>query len=78
MDNATKKGIDNAKTASERVVKTQQELKENKLEIKQHIKLLSQVKQKLKKMKDEKFTYHQTKNSKFLTTKNYKHTRYNI
>ena len=64
MDTATKTGIDAAETASKRVVQKTAETTGDLLEIKQLIKLLQQVKQKVRNIKDKKFTYHQKKDSK--------------
>ena len=63
MDTATKT-IDAAETASKRVVQKTAETTGDLLEIKQLIKLLQQVKQKVRNIKDKKFTYHQKKDSK--------------
>ena len=72
MDTATKTGIDAAKTGSKRVVQKSAEATGDLLEIKQLIKLLHQVKQRVKKKKKKKrykkSTYHQKKDRKSLMT----------
>ena len=75
MDIATKTAIDAAKTASKRVVHKTAKSTEDLIGIKQLINKLQQVKQKVKKKKknikqirDNKFTYHQKKDSKLQMT----------
>ena len=74
LDTATKTGIDVAKAASKRAVQKTAEATGDLIGIKQLIKLLQWVHQKIKKIrikqtKQKKFTYHQKKDSKLLFLK---------